>query len=46
MVCIGMKPQGAEEDYVKLKAFPFTLKEVIEDWLFSMPFGSIRNWNE
>ena len=46
MLCIGMKPHGAEEDHVKLKAFPFTLKGVTEEWLFSMPFGSIRNWNE
>jgi hypothetical protein len=29
-----MKPQGAEEDHVKLKAFSFTLKGVTEEWFF------------
>jgi hypothetical protein len=31
---------------MKLKAFPFTLKEVVEEWLFSMTSESIRTWND
>jgi hypothetical protein len=27
MVCVGMKPNGVNEEQVKLKAFPFSLKE-------------------
>jgi hypothetical protein len=41
-----MKPQGVEEDQVKLKAFPFTLKGAAEERFFSMPSGSIRTWND
>jgi len=26
MVCVGMKPNGVNEEHVKLKAFPFSLK--------------------
>ena len=26
MVCVGMKPNGVDEEQVKLKAFPFSLK--------------------
>ena len=26
MVCVGMKPNGIDEEQVKLKAFPFSLK--------------------
>ena len=26
MVCVGMKPNGVNEEQVKLKAFPFSLK--------------------
>jgi len=26
MVCVGMKPNGVDEEHVKLKGFPFPLK--------------------
>jgi len=26
IVCVGMKPNGVDEEHVKLKAFPFSLK--------------------
>jgi hypothetical protein len=35
MVCIGMKPNGVDEEQVKLKAFPFYLKGAAKTWLFS-----------
>jgi len=31
---------------MKLKAFPFTLKGVVEEWLFSMTSRYIRTWND
>ena len=30
MVCVGMKPNGVDEEQVKLKAFPFSLKGAIK----------------
>ena len=43
MVCAGMKPNGVDEEQVKLKAFPFSLKGVAKAWLFSILPGS--TWN-
>jgi len=45
MVCVGMKPNGIDEEHVKLKAFPFSLKETSKAWLFSILPGSIGTWN-
>ena len=45
MVCIGMKPNGVDEEHVKLKAFPFSLKGAAKAWLFSILPGSIGTWN-
>ncbi|RDX83135.1 hypothetical protein CR513_35980, partial [Mucuna pruriens] len=33
MVCSTMKPQGILEDYIKMKAFPFSLKGAAKDWI-------------
>jgi len=41
MVCVGMKPNGVDEEQVKLKAFPFSLKEAAKAWFFSILSGSI-----
>jgi hypothetical protein len=30
MVCIGMKPNGVDEEQIKLKAFPFSLKRAVK----------------
>jgi hypothetical protein len=45
MVCVGMKPNGVDEEQVKLKAFPFSLKGAAKAWLFSILPGSIGTWN-
>ncbi|KAL3587290.1 hypothetical protein D5086_014157 [Populus alba] len=45
MVCVGMKPNGVDEEHVKLKAFPFSLKGAVEAWVFSILPGSIGTWN-
>ena len=34
MVCVGMKPNGVEEEQVKLKAFLFSLKRAAKTWFF------------
>jgi len=46
MVCVGMKPNGVDEEQVKLKAFPFSLKGAAKAWLFSILPGSIGTWND
>ncbi|RDX89424.1 hypothetical protein CR513_28845, partial [Mucuna pruriens] len=32
-----MRPQGIPKDYIKMKAFPFSLNEVAKDWLYLQP---------
>ncbi|RDX87066.1 hypothetical protein CR513_31523, partial [Mucuna pruriens] len=32
-----MRPQGIPEDYIKMKAFPFSLDETVKDWLYLSP---------
>ncbi|KAL5559707.1 hypothetical protein UlMin_035918 [Ulmus minor] len=41
-----MKPSGTMEKQVKLRAFPFSLKDSAKDWLYYLPSGSINTWNE
>jgi len=45
MVCVGMKPNGVDEEQVKLKAFPFSFKGAAKTWFFSILPGSIGAWN-
>ncbi|RDX71208.1 hypothetical protein CR513_49471, partial [Mucuna pruriens] len=32
-----MRPQGIPEDYIKMKAFPFSLDGAAKDWLYLQP---------
>ena len=41
-----MKPNGILEEQVKLRAFPFSLKDSTKDWLYDLPSGTINTWNE
>ncbi|RDY03746.1 hypothetical protein CR513_12634, partial [Mucuna pruriens] len=34
VVCSTMRPQGIPEDYIKMKAFPFSLDGAAKDWLY------------
>ncbi|RDY12392.1 hypothetical protein CR513_02824, partial [Mucuna pruriens] len=34
VVCSTMRPQGILEDYIKMKAFPFSLDGAAKDWLY------------
>ncbi|XP_011001629.1 PREDICTED: uncharacterized protein LOC105108855 isoform X2 [Populus euphratica] len=45
MVCVGMKPNGVDEEQVKLKAFPFSLKKAAKTLFFSILSCSIETWN-
>ncbi|XP_062173573.1 uncharacterized protein LOC133879039 [Alnus glutinosa] len=46
VVCTSMKPAGVTEEQIKLRAFPFSLKDSAKDWLYYLPSGSITTWNE
>ncbi|RDY13923.1 hypothetical protein CR513_01084, partial [Mucuna pruriens] len=37
VVCSTMRPQGIPEDYIKTKAFPFSLDGVAKAWLYLQP---------
>ncbi|RDX98580.1 hypothetical protein CR513_18479, partial [Mucuna pruriens] len=34
VVCSTKRPQGISEDYIKMKAFPFSLDGAVKDWLY------------
>ena len=40
-----MKLNGVDEEHVKLKAFPFSLKATAKAWFFFILPGSIGTWN-
>ena len=44
VVCTSMKPNGVTDEQIKLRAFPFSLKDSAKDWLFYLPPGSITTW--
>ncbi|KAL4578142.1 hypothetical protein LXL04_014261 [Taraxacum kok-saghyz] len=46
MVCVSMLPDHVELNQFKLTAFPFTLEDRAREWLFNIPSGSIRTWEE
>ncbi|XP_071933027.1 uncharacterized protein [Coffea arabica] len=41
VVCNSMKPPGITEEQIKMRAFPFSLKDSTKDWLYYLPPGSI-----
>ncbi|XP_024178533.1 uncharacterized protein LOC112184501 [Rosa chinensis] len=43
-ICTSMKPQGADEQILKLKAFPFSLADKAKQWLYELPSGRITSW--
>ena len=45
-VCTGMKPRDVTEDQIKLRAFPFSLKDKANDWFYHLSSNSITTWNQ
>ncbi|KAL3506807.1 hypothetical protein ACH5RR_032189 [Cinchona calisaya] len=41
-----MRPIGVSEEHIKLKAFPFSLKNKAKDWLFDLSLDSITTWEQ
>ncbi|XP_027069358.1 uncharacterized protein [Coffea arabica] len=44
VVCSSMKPPRVTEEQIRLRAFPFSLKNAAKDWLYYLPAGSITTW--
>nr|XP_027120403.1 uncharacterized protein LOC113737358 [Coffea arabica] len=42
----SMKPPGITEEQIKMRAFPFSLKDSAKDWLYYLPPGSITTWEQ
>ncbi|KAL5549438.1 hypothetical protein UlMin_004669 [Ulmus minor] len=45
-VCDLYKINGVFEDAVRLRVFPFSLRDRAKEWLNSLPPGSITTWDE
>nr|XP_027122256.1 uncharacterized protein LOC113739220 [Coffea arabica] len=46
VVCNSMKPPGISEEQIKMRAFPFSLKDSAKDWLYYLPPCSITTWDQ
>ncbi|XP_074283383.1 uncharacterized protein LOC141607933 [Silene latifolia] len=45
VVCSSTKPNEVINEQLQLRAFPFSLKDAANDWLYYLPTGSITTWN-
>ena len=41
-----VKLNGVRHDVIKLKLFPFSLRDVATTWFDSLPVGSVNTWEE
>ncbi|XP_062119029.1 uncharacterized protein LOC133832738 [Humulus lupulus] len=41
-----MKPALVTEEQIKLRAFPFSLKDGAKEWLYYLPPRTVNTWNE
>ena len=41
-----VKMNGVNPEVIKLQLFPFSLRDIASSWFESLPYGSIRNWEE
>ncbi|XP_061353943.1 uncharacterized protein LOC133298627 [Gastrolobium bilobum] len=46
VVCSTMKPQGVDEEQIKMRAFPFSLDGGAKDWFYYLQPSSIGSWND
>ena len=45
-LCGTIKMKGVDHDVIKLKLFPFSLKEKARNWFHNLAKGSIETWGE
>ena len=41
-----VKMNGVNQNVIKMKVFPFSLRDVVASWFKSLPYGSVNNWDE
>ncbi|CAL8152415.1 unnamed protein product [Prunus armeniaca] len=46
MGCKNILVKGFSTESIKLRLFPYTLKDQARRWLLTLPFGSIGTWNQ
>ncbi|KAM1063537.1 hypothetical protein ACFX2A_028285 [Malus domestica] len=44
VVCLSMTPINMDGNILKMKAFPFSLLEKANDWLFELAPGTVTSW--
>jgi hypothetical protein len=45
-ICDMHKFKNVENDALKLKLFPFSLREKAKEWFHSLPTASIKSWGD
>ncbi|KAK8985005.1 hypothetical protein V6N11_082625 [Hibiscus sabdariffa] len=45
-ICNSIKIHGVSNDVLKLKLFPYSLRDTAKDWLNNLPPGSFQSWIE
>ncbi|KAK8619739.1 hypothetical protein V6N13_136019 [Hibiscus sabdariffa] len=45
-VCDSFRQQGVHEDVLKLKLFPYSLRDRARAWLSGVPVGSLESWTD
>ncbi|KAK9028101.1 hypothetical protein V6N11_067915 [Hibiscus sabdariffa] len=45
-ICNSFKIHGVSNDVLKLKLFPYSLKDKANDWLNNLPSGSFQSWTK
>ena len=45
-ICDTIKYNGVSDDAIRLRLFPFSLRDKAKNWLISEPRGSITTWND
>ncbi|KAJ0714148.1 putative retrotransposon gag domain, aspartic peptidase domain superfamily [Helianthus annuus] len=45
-VCATFRIRDASADAIRLRLFPFSLRDGAKEWLLSLPAGSITTWNQ
>ncbi|XP_031262802.1 uncharacterized protein LOC116120972 [Pistacia vera] len=45
-ICNTFKANGVLDDAIRLRLFPFSLKDKAKGWLLALPAGTITTWNE
>ena len=44
-ICDTFKHNGVTDDAIRLRLFPFSLRDKAKSWLHSLPVGSITTWD-